>query len=89
MSIPKTRACALCGLQFAKSKRFATVCESCVQENDNQTLEAVLGLPGNLLEGDDRHHETTCSHWSGYECDCGEGEVLDPAAMSFHEAVNE
>lgn len=87
MSAPKTKPCSLCGRLSARG-RFTTVCDFCVKENDNQTLEAALGMPGNVLD-DAEHHEVDCAHWAGFDCDCQDGDALDPAAMSFHEAIND
>ena len=83
------RDCLLCQDKFVRSTRFEAICPRCTREQDNQTLEAVLALPGNLIQDTPgvSQHDLTCGHWSGYQCDC-DAESLDPEALAFHEAVN-
>jgi hypothetical protein len=91
----RTRECQLCHDDFQRSDGgFESICNPCTRENDNQTLEAVLSLPGNAFLDEDGmgaavEHTSTCQTRVDPELDCSCGAAdIDARALDFSEAMN-
>ena len=88
----RIRTCQLCGNGFQRSDgSFETICSKCTREHDNQTLEAILGLPGEafLDETPEVEHTSTCQTLVDPELDCSCGAAdIDTRALDFSEAQN-
>jgi hypothetical protein len=92
----KERDCQMCRRKFKRSNaRFESICNTCVRDYDNQTLEDVLSMDPTVLDSDGEEvplsvHDAECQNLidSDLECNCGADQVV-PADLDFSEAIND